>query len=85
MLTTIEVYANYAYKINKKQTKEKFQMGMRTYKCTCPGSAFDIIVIYKTILNLTFDLIARNTCISHSTILRVCYYLLVLYDFVCMY
>ena len=41
MLTTIEVYANYAYKINKKQTKEKFQMGMRTYKCAYLGSAFD--------------------------------------------
>ena len=44
MLTTIEVYAYYAYKIIKKQTKEKFQMGARTYKCACPGSAFDSLL-----------------------------------------
>ena len=44
MLTTIEVYAYYAYKINKKQTKEKFQMGMGTYKWACPGSAFDSLL-----------------------------------------
>ena len=44
MLTTIEVYAYYAYKINKKQTKEKLRMGTRTYKCGCLGSAFDSLL-----------------------------------------